>query len=102
IAGDEQDQTTDGSGKVSVEKTVAATATVALTNLGELRDKLWPQWSKPIADKLPPGDQITQAVVTLPIAPLSAPADWLVTLVLTRPPIWRVRLVGMIFDADKC
>jgi hypothetical protein len=25
-----------------------------------------------------------------------------VTLVLTRPPIWRVRMVGMLFDADKC
>jgi outer membrane protein OmpA-like peptidoglycan-associated protein len=103
IAGDKQDKTTDGSGKVTVEKSVSDTATVTLNNREELVDKLWQQWAKPLADKAPPGDQITQAMVTSQlIAPLKAPADWLVTLVLTRPPIWRVRMVGMIFDADKC
>ena len=102
IAGDKQDMTTDGSGKVTVDKTVSDTGTVTLTNAAELVDKLWPQWAKPLADKPFPGDQITQAVVTQSIAPLKAPADWFVTLVLTRPPIWRVRMVGMIFDGDKC
>ncbi|MGD0530501.1 MAG: peptidoglycan-binding protein, partial [Polyangiaceae bacterium] len=103
IAGDKQDTTTDGSGRISVEKSVSDTATVTLNNREELVDKLWPQWAKPLADKPPPGDQITQAVITSQlIAPLKAPADWLVTLVLTRPPIWRVRMVGMVFDGDKC
>jgi uncharacterized membrane protein YgcG len=103
IAGDKQDKTTDGSGKVTVEKSVSDTATVTLNNREELVDKLWPQWAKPLADKAPPGDQITQTVVTSQlIEPFKAPADWLVTLVLTRPPIWRVRMVGMIFDGDKC
>jgi hypothetical protein len=102
IAGDKQDKTTDGSGKVTIERTDPGTATVTVTNLDDLRDKLWPQWDKPLADKPPAGDQVTQAVVTQPIAPLKAPSDWLVTLVLTRPPIWRVRMVGMIFDGDKC
>jgi peptidoglycan hydrolase-like protein with peptidoglycan-binding domain len=102
IAGDKQDKTTDGSGKVTVQKTVSDTGTVTLTNLDELRDKLWSQWSKPLADKAPPGDQITRAIVTQRLAALAAPADWLVTIVLQRPPIWRVRMVGMIFDADKC
>ena len=102
IAGDKQDKTTDGSGKVTVDKTISDTATVTLTNRDDLVDKLWPQWNNPIADKPFPGDQITQAVVTQPIAPFKAPADWFCTLVLTRPPIWRVRMVGMIFDADKC
>jgi hypothetical protein len=102
IAGDKQDKTTDGSGKVTVEKPQAGTAVATLTNLDELRDKLWPQWSKPLADRPPAGDQVLQAVVSQPIAPLRAPSDWLITLVLQRPPIWRVRMVGMIFDADKC
>jgi hypothetical protein len=75
---------------------------VTVTNLDALRDKLWPQWAKPLADKAPPGNRVIQAVVTQPLAPLSAPADWVVTLVLQRPPIWRVRMVGMVFDADKC
>jgi outer membrane protein OmpA-like peptidoglycan-associated protein len=102
IAGDKQDKTTDGSGKVTVEKSISDTATVTLTNRDDLVDKLWPQWAKPLADKAPPGDQISQARVTQPIAPFKAPADWFVTLVLMRPPIWRVRMVGMIFDGDKC
>jgi uncharacterized membrane protein YgcG len=102
IAGDKQDKTTDGSGKVTIEKTVSDSGTVTLTNREELLDKLWPQWAKPLADKPFPGDKITQALVTQPIAPFPAPADWLVTLVIQRPPIWRVRMVGMIFDGDKC
>jgi peptidoglycan hydrolase-like protein with peptidoglycan-binding domain len=102
IDGDEQDKTTDGSGKISVDKTAPGTAVLTLTNLDELRDKLWSQWTNPVADKPPPGDQVTQAVVTHPIAPIRAPSDWLVTIVLQRPPIWRVRMVGMIFDGDKC
>lgn len=102
VAGDKQDKTTDGSGKVTIQKTVSDTATVSLTNLDDLRDKLWDQWKKPVSDKPYPGDTVTQGVVTQPIAPFSAPADWLVTLVLQRPPIWRVRMVGMIFDGDKC
>ncbi len=102
IAGDKQDKTTDGSGKVSIEKPDPGTATVTLTNLDELRDKLWSQWAKPLATDPPAGDQITESVVTKALPPLKAPSDWLVTLVLQRPPIWRVRMVGMIFDADKC
>ena len=102
IAGDKQDKTTDGSGKVTVEKTVSDTGKATLTNGVDLVDKLWPQWANPISDKPYPGDQVIQAVVTQPIAPLSAPADWVVTLVLQRPPIWRVRMVGMFFDGDKC
>jgi outer membrane protein OmpA-like peptidoglycan-associated protein len=102
IAGDKQDKTTDGSGKVTVEKTVSDSGIVTLTNREELLDKLWPQWAKPLTDKPFPGDKITQALVTQPIAPFPAPADWLVTLVIQRPPIWRVRMVGMLFDADKC
>ena len=102
IAGDKQDLTTDGSGKVTVQKTVSDSGTVTLTNREELLDKLWPQWAKPLADKPFPGDKISQALVTQPIAPFPAPADWLVTLVIQRPPIWRVRMVGMIFDGDKC
>jgi len=90
IAGDKQDKTTDSSGKVAVEKPSDGTATVTITNLDDVREKLWSQWSKPIADKPPPGDQITQAAVTQPIPPLKAPSDWLVTLVLQRPPIRRV------------
>ncbi len=102
IAGDKQDLTTDGSGKVTVQKTVSDSGTVTLTNREELLDKLWPQWAKPLADKPFPGDKISQALITQPIAPFPAPADWLVTLVIQRPPIWRVRMVGMIFDGDKC
>ena len=102
IAGDKQDKTTDGSGKVTIEKTVSDTATVILTNLDDLRDKLWPQWSKPLAGEPPKGDQIIQVPVGQPLAPQKVPSDWLVTLVVTRPPIWRVRMVGMLFDADKC
>jgi hypothetical protein len=102
IAGDKQDKTTDGSGKVTITKTVTDTGTVTLTNLDDLRDKLWSQWSNPLSTKPYPGDQMTQGVVTQPIAPFTAPADWMTTLVLQRPPIWRVRMVGMIFDADKC
>ncbi|MGD0526776.1 MAG: peptidoglycan-binding protein [Polyangiaceae bacterium] len=102
IAGDEQDKTTDGSGKLTITKTVADTGTVTLTNLDDLRDKLWSQWSNPVSDKPYPGDKVLPGAVTQPIAPFQAPADWVVTLVLQRPPIWRVRMVGMIFDADKC
>jgi uncharacterized membrane protein YgcG len=102
VAGDKQDLTTAGSGKVTVTKTVSDTGTVTLTNREELLDKLWPKWAKPLTDKPFPGDKITQALVTQPIAPFQAPADWLVTLVIQRPPIWRVRMVGMIFDGDKC
>jgi hypothetical protein len=102
IGGEKHEKRTDGSGKVTVDKTVSDTATVTLTNRDELVDKLWPTWAKPLADKPFPGDQVTRAVITQPIAPLTAPADWIVTLVVTRPPIWRVRMVGMIFDADKC
>jgi outer membrane protein OmpA-like peptidoglycan-associated protein len=101
IDGDKQDKTTDGSGKITVEKPNPGTATVTITNLDDVRDKLWSQWAKPLADKAPAGDQITQAAIMQPIPPLKAPSDWLVTLVLQRPPIWRVRMVGMIFDGDK-
>ena len=45
IAGDKQDMTTAGSGKVTVDKTVSDTGTVTLTNAAELVDKLWPQWA---------------------------------------------------------
>lgn len=102
IAGDKQDRTTDGSGNLTVEKTDPGTATAIITNLDELRDKLWPQWSKPLGDAPAVGDQIVQVPVGQPLAPQKAPSDWLVTLVITRPPIWRVRMVGMLFDADKC
>ncbi len=102
IAGDKQDKTTDGSGKVTIEKSVSDTATVILTNLDDLREKLWPQWSKPLAGEPPKGDQIIQVPVGQPFSPQKVPSDWLVTLVITRPPIWRVRMVGMLFDADKC
>jgi outer membrane protein OmpA-like peptidoglycan-associated protein len=102
VEGDKHEKTTGGSGKVTVEKPDPGTATVTLTNVEDLREKLWPQWSKPAADKAPPGDQLIAAVVTQPIAAFKAPSDWQVTLVLTRPPIWRVRMVGMLFDADKC
>ena len=37
IAGDKQDKTTDGSGKVTLEKSVSDTATVTLTNRDDLR-----------------------------------------------------------------
>jgi peptidoglycan hydrolase-like protein with peptidoglycan-binding domain len=102
IAGDKQDKTTDGSGKVTAEKTISDAGRATLTNAVDLVDKLWPQWSNPVSDKPYPGDQVTQAVVTQPITPLGVPADWVVTLVLQRPPIWRVRMVGMVFDGDKC
>jgi peptidoglycan hydrolase-like protein with peptidoglycan-binding domain len=102
VAGDKRDNTTDGSGRVTFDKTVSDTANVSLANLDNLRDKLWPQWTKPLSDKPYPGDQVIQAVVTQPIPPFKAPADWLVTLVLQRPPIWRVRMVGMVFDGDRC
>jgi peptidoglycan hydrolase-like protein with peptidoglycan-binding domain len=102
IDGDEHDLTTDGTGKVSVDKPAPGTAVVTLTNLGDLSDKLWTQWTKPLAEDPAAGDQVTQAVVTQTIAPIRAPSDWLCTIVLQRPPIWRVRMVGMIFDGDKC
>ena len=102
IAGDKQALTTDGSGTVTTEKPDPGTATVTVTNLADLQEKLWPQWAKPVADKPPAGDKVVEAAISLPVSPLTAPSDWLVTLVLTRPPIWRVRMVGMIFDADKC
>jgi hypothetical protein len=103
IAGDKEEKTTDGSGKVTVERPEAGSATVVVTNLDDLREKLWTQWARPVGERgKPAGDRVVQAVVTQPIEPLAAPSDWVVTLVLTRPPIWRVRMVGMVFDADKC
>jgi outer membrane protein OmpA-like peptidoglycan-associated protein len=101
VGGEKQELTTDGSGKVTVDKTVSDTATVTLTNRDSLVNKLWSQWKSPLSDKPYPGDQIAQALITQPIAPFRAPADWHVTLVLLRPPIWRVRVIGMIFDGDK-
>jgi len=94
--------TTGGDGKFTLPKTNPGTAKLTIDNLDELRDKLWPQWSKPLADEPPKGDQIIAVPVGQPFAPQRAPSDWLVTLVITRPPIWRVRMVGMLFDADKC
>jgi hypothetical protein len=102
IAGDEEEKATDASGRVTIERADPGTAVVSITNLDVLREKLWPQWVKPLADKAPAGDQVLTAVVTQPVAPLRAPSDWFVTLVLQRPPIWRVRMVGMTFDGDKC
>jgi hypothetical protein len=102
ISGDKEDKTTDGSGKITLQRSDPGSAVLKLTNLDDLRNKLWPQWDKPVSDKPPTGDQVVQAVISQPIAPFNAPSDWNVTLVLTRPPIRRVRMVGMIFDADKC
>jgi hypothetical protein len=102
LAGRNQQKTTDGAGKVRIETTESSTATVGIANADDLRDKLWPQWSKALADEPPPGDQVLESIVTQKIALFNAPADWKTTLVLKRPPIWRVRMVGMIFDADKC
>jgi hypothetical protein len=102
IDGGSESQTTSGSGDVTVTRSAPGTATFEVTNLADLRDKLWPQWAKPVADQAPAGDQVYMAPIGQPIAGLTAPSDWLVKLVLTRPPIWRVRMVGMLFDADKC
>jgi outer membrane protein OmpA-like peptidoglycan-associated protein len=102
IDGAAESMTTNGAGQVTLEKPAPGTATFTVTNLDNVREKLWPQWSKPLADNPPAGDQVYSAPIGQPTAPLRAPSDWLVTLVLTRPPIWRVRMVGMLFDADKC
>ncbi len=102
IDGGDEAQTTSGSGEVTVQKSDPGTATFTITNLDDIRDKLWPQWSKPLATTPPAADKVLSAPVTQPLSPQTAPSDWVVTLVLTRPPIWRVRMVGMIFDADKC
>jgi peptidoglycan hydrolase-like protein with peptidoglycan-binding domain len=102
IDGGEESQTTSGAGDVTVEKPTPGTATFTLTNQDDICAKLWPQWAKPLFDQPPAGDKIYTATISQPVAPQGAPSDWLVTLVLTRPPIWRVRMVGMLFDADKC
>jgi Putative peptidoglycan binding domain len=94
--------TTNGQGEFTLPRPNPGYGKLTIENLNDLRDKLWPQWSKPLADEAPQGDQISQAPVNRPIAPLTMPSDWIVTLVLTRPPIWRVRMVGMLFDGDKC
>jgi hypothetical protein len=94
--------TTGGDGKFTLTKPNPGTAKLTIDNLDDLRDKLWPQWAKPLADEPPNGDAIFQVPVGQPCAPQRAPSDWLITLVITRPPIWRVRMVGMLFDADKC
>jgi peptidoglycan hydrolase-like protein with peptidoglycan-binding domain len=93
---------TAGDGKFTLEKTNPGTAKLTIDNLDELRDKLWPQWAKPLADQAPRGDKIIPVPVGQPFVAQRAPSDWLVTLVITRPPIWRVRMVGMLFDGDKC
>jgi outer membrane protein OmpA-like peptidoglycan-associated protein len=102
VDGAVESQTTHEAGRVTVEKPAPGTAIVTVTNLDDVREKLWPQWSKPVAHTPPAADQVYSASISQPIAPLRAPSDWHVTLVLTRPPIWRVRMVGMLFDADKC
>jgi len=94
--------TTSGQGVFTLPRPNPGTGKLTLENLDDLRDKLWPQWAKPLADEAPAGDQVVHAPVSQPIAPVSMPSDWVVTLVLTRPPIWRVRMVGMLFDGDKC
>jgi Putative peptidoglycan binding domain len=102
IDGGSESQTTSGTGDVTVTTSTPGTATFTVTNLDDIRDKLWPQWAKPVADTPPVADQVYSAAIGQPMSSMTAPSDWLVKLVLTRPPIWRVRMVGMLFDADKC
>jgi peptidoglycan hydrolase-like protein with peptidoglycan-binding domain/outer membrane protein OmpA-like peptidoglycan-associated protein len=101
IEGAYEEQATNGAGEITVDSPSGRGGVLRLLQVEALQKKLEPQWRKPVSDKRPPGD-VRSIPLHLPVAPMRVPADTLITLVLTRPPIWRVRMVGMLFDADKC
>jgi hypothetical protein len=64
--------------------------------------KLEPRWSTPRSSELPKGADVAEVVAGERFNPLRVSANKPFTLILRRPAVRRVRLLGMLFDANKC
>jgi peptidoglycan hydrolase-like protein with peptidoglycan-binding domain len=93
---------TDGSGSTIVDWVTSTPASLVMLDLKSIWARVKPRWTKAPATKPPPGDQIVTFTYEHEPDSLTIPCGPLVVIVLARPPVRRVRLVGMLFDADKC
>ena len=93
---------TTGGGTAHSEGTTRADALLKILDVSKLPEKLETRWSKPRSEKLPKGSDVSEVPAGQPFEPLSVRATVPFTLILSRPPVRRVRMVGLLFDANKC
>jgi len=93
---------TSGGGTAHSEGTTRADALLKILDVTELPAKLEARWSKPRSDKLPRGSEVKEVPAGQQFAALSVRPKVPFTLILSRPPVRRVRMVGLLFDANKC
>jgi hypothetical protein len=90
--------TSNDAGDGTTEWSEDVPGTVKVVDLPELRKRLKDRWQA-APPKVADGALQRVDANALDFAVRSGART---TIVLARPPAWRVRMVGMIFDADKC
>jgi len=94
--------TTSRAGSAHGEGLSSTTARLRMLEVEAIPKQLEPRWVNPRSPKLPKGADVGEVFAGEKFEPLSVNAGKLFTLILRRPPVRRVRLLGMLFDANKC
>ncbi|MFZ5891641.1 MAG: carboxypeptidase regulatory-like domain-containing protein [Myxococcota bacterium] len=80
----------------------SSTARLRMLEVDGVPRLLEPRWVEPRSPKLPKGADVGEVLAGERFEPLSVSAGKPFTLILRRPPVRRVRMLGMLFDANKC
>lgn len=94
--------TTDDEGLAVAEWFSKGPARARLLDQSEVVRNLEPRWAAPRSPSLPKGPEVHELPVDEACSEISISPDVETTLILTRRPVRRVRLVGMLFDANRC
>jgi outer membrane protein OmpA-like peptidoglycan-associated protein len=92
---------TSGGGTAHSEGHTGSIASLKMLDVTGLPAKLEAKWKEPRAKNLPKGLDVQEVVAGRPFEPLSVRPNAVFTLIVTRPPVRRVRLSGLLFDANK-
>lgn len=101
IDGEPETFTTSGGGLAHGEG-YESSALLRMLKVDDVPKKLESRWSKPRSLELPKGADVAEVVAGERFNPLRVSANKPFTLILRRPAVRRVRLLGMLFDANKC
>ena len=102
IAGTPRMTGTNGVGAATVDWVSPDPASLVLLDLPAVWSRVMPHWAVAPSSERPAGDVVVPFVYESEPDSLDIPCGPLVTIVLSRPSVRRVRLVGMLFDGDKC
>jgi hypothetical protein len=102
IEGTPRSLNTDVKGEGKVEWSSGPPAKLELRDMPSVAKRMQPRWRKPRSKELPKGGDVYEVEVGTEFVPLSIKPGALTTIILARRGVRRVRMVGMLFDANKC